>query len=201
LARFPWRKGARSFTARRGLHCRRRLLRFYFMSTTTLTDSEKRERLKELLDEFDTAMLVTRTEDGGLRSRPLSIVHNDDDQERFYFSTAIDSPKVRELETDPSVNVCMQDKRRFVSVTGVARLVKDRALIDKLWSEAWRIWFPKGKDDPSLRILIVEPREAAYWDASGLEGVTYLFEMAKAYLTGTKADSDGDERHVARVKL
>jgi general stress protein 26 len=171
------------------------------MSTTTLTDSEKRERLKELIDDFDTAMLVTRTDDGKLRSRPLTIVHNEHDNERLYFSTAIDSPKVRELETDPSVNVCMQDKRRFVSLTGGARLVKDRALIDKLWSEAWRIWFPKGKEDPSLRILIVEPSEAAYWDASGLEGVTYVFEMAKAYLSGTKADSDDDERHVARVKL
>jgi general stress protein 26 len=171
------------------------------MSTTTLTDSEKRERLKELVENFDTAMLVTRNEDGGLRSRPLSIVRNDDDKGRFYFSTALDSPKVGELKTDPCVNICMQDKRRFVSVTGVARLVKDRALIDKLWSEAWKIWFPKGKDDPSLCILIVEPSEAAYWDASGLQGVTYLFEMAKAYIMGTKADSDGDEQHVARVKL
>ncbi len=169
--------------------------------TTTLTDSEKRERLKKIIGDFDTAMLVTRAEDGGLRSRPLSIVHNEDDQEGLYFSTAIDSPKVRELEADPCVNVCMQDKRRFVSVTGVARHVKDRALIDKLWSEAWKIWFPKGKDDPSLCILIVEPNEAAYWDASGLEGVTYLFEMAKAYVTGTKANSDHDERHSARVKL
>jgi general stress protein 26 len=171
------------------------------MSTTTLTDSEKRERLKELVGDFDTAMLVTRTEDGALRSRPLSIVHNKDDQERLYFSTAIDSPKVSELEADPRVHVCMQDKRRFASMTGVARVVKDRTLIDKLWSEAWRIWFPKGKDDPSLCILIVEPSEAAYWDASGLEGVTYLFEMAKAYVTHTKPDSDQDERHVARVKL
>ncbi|MDP9001158.1 MAG: pyridoxamine 5'-phosphate oxidase family protein [Myxococcota bacterium] len=171
------------------------------MSTTTLSSSAKRERLKECMAGFDAAMLVTRTEDGGLRSRPLTIVQNDDDQERLYFSTAIDSPKVRELDADPRVNVCMQDKRRFVSVTGVARLVDDRALIDKLWSEAWKIWFPKGKDDPSLRILIVEPSEAAYWDASGLEGVKYLFEMAKAYVTGTKAGSDDDERHVARVKL
>jgi general stress protein 26 len=171
------------------------------MSTTTLTDAEKRERLNELLGGFDTAMLVTRTEGGGLRSRPLSIVHNEDDRRALYFSTSIDSPKVRELEADPRVNVCMQDKRRFVSVTGVARLVKDRALIDRLWSEAWRVWFPGGKDDPSLRILIVEPSEAAYWDASGLEGVIYLFEMAKAYVTGTKADSDDDEKHVARVKL
>jgi general stress protein 26 len=116
------------------------------MSTTTLTDSEKRERLKEIVGDFDTAMLVTRTEDGRLRSRPLSIVHNQDDQEGLYFSTAIDSPKARELEADPCVNVCMQDKRRFVSVTRVARLVKDRALIDKLWSEAWKIWFPSLKD-------------------------------------------------------
>jgi len=169
-----------------GLHPGRRLLRFHFMSRTTLTDSEKRERLKELMDGFDTAMLVTRTEDGGLRSRPLSIVHNEDDQERLYFSTAIDSPKVRELQADPCVHVCMQNKRRFVSVTGVARLVQDRALIDKLWSEAWKIWFPKGKDDPSLCILIVEPSEAAYWDASGLESVTYLFQMAKAYVTAPR---------------
>jgi general stress protein 26 len=159
------------------------------MSTTTLSDSEKRERLKELMGDFDTAMLVTRTADGGLRSRPLSIAHNEDDPERLYFSTAVDSPKVRELEADPRVGVCMQDKRKFVSVTGVARLVTDRALIDKLWSEAWKVWFPQGKDDPSLCILIVEPSEAAYWDAAGLEGVKYLFEMAKAYVTGTKAAS------------
>ena len=171
------------------------------MATTTLTDSEKCRRLKKLMGDFDTAMLVTHTGDGGMRARPLSLVHNEDDQEGLYFSTAIDSPKARELETDPRVNISMQDKRRFVSVTGVAHLVRDRALIDKLWSEAWRIWFPKGKEDPSLCILIVEPGEAAYWDASGLEGVTYLFEMAKAYVTGTKANSDDDERHVARVKL
>jgi len=31
--------------------------------------------------------------------------------------------------------------------------------------------------------------------------VTYLFEMAKAYVMGRKAESDDDERHVARVKL
>lgn len=169
--------------------------------STTLSDSEKRDRLRELIDKFNTAMLVTRAKDGGLRSRPLSTVHNPEDPERLYFSTSVDSPKVGELQADPCVNVCMQSKREFVSVTGIARLVNDRALVDKLWSETWRVWFPKGKDDPSLRILIVEPSEAGYWDASGIEGATYLFEMAKAYVMGTKPSSDDDERHVARVKL
>jgi general stress protein 26 len=146
-------------------------------------------------------MLVTRTAEGDLRSRPLAIAFHDEDSERLYFSTPADSPKADELAADPRVNVCLQDKRRFVSITGRAFLVRDRSLIDKLWSESWRIWFPEGKADASLRILVVEPSEAAYWDSSGIEGVRYLFDMAKAYVTGTKASSDGDERHVARIKL
>ena len=55
-------------------------------------------------------------------------------------------------DADPRVNVVMQDGRRFVSLSGVASVVDDRALIEELWSESWKVWFPKGKDDPSLRI-------------------------------------------------
>jgi general stress protein 26 len=165
-----------------------------------ISESEKRQRLKKLLSDFGTAMLTTRTADGGLRSRPLAIAGHQNDG-ALYFSTAIESSKVRELEADSHVNVTMQDKLRFVSVTGTARVVEDRALVERLWSETWKVWFPEGKDDPSLRILIVEPTEAAYWDGSGVEGLKYFFESAKAYLTGTHPASDDDQRHTARVKL
>jgi general stress protein 26 len=167
----------------------------------TLTDAEKRTRLAEVIAEFDTAMLVTRTTEGTLRSRPLSIVHSADDPNRVYFSTAVDSPKVQELEADQSVNVCMQSRTRFASLTGRARVVRDQELIDKLWSETWRVWFPGGKEDPSLYLVIVEPSEGTYWDMSGTRGVRYALDMAKAYVSGTKAQSDSDERHSARVKL
>ena len=167
---------------------------------TTIPESEKRERLQKLIHGFHTAMLVTRTKDGGLRSRPLAIADKRDDG-ALYFSTAIESTKVQELDGDPHVNVTMQDGHRFVSLSGMARIVNDRALVDQLWSEGWKIWFPQGKNDPSLRILIVEPTEAAYWDASGVQGLKYLFEMARAYVTGTRPTSDDDEAHVARVKL
>jgi general stress protein 26 len=165
-----------------------------------LTDSEKREHLKELISDFRTAMLVTRTIDGGLRSRPLAIA-DDRTGAALSFATAIDSAKVHELEADDQVNVAMQGKQRFVSVTGVARIERDRALIDRLWSEAWKPWFPGGKGDPSLCILTVEPTEASYWDNSGGEGVKYLFEMAKAFVTGTKAGPGLDDAHAARLKL
>ena len=165
-----------------------------------ISETEKRERLKDLMGGFDTAMLVTRTVEGGLRARPLAIADNRDDG-ALYFSTASESPKVQEIEADHHVNITMQDSRRFVSLSGMARVVADRALADKLWSESWKVWFPQGKDDPSLRILIVEPTEAAYWDASGVQGLKYMFQMAKAYVTGTRPKSDQDEAHAARVKL
>src|SRR4051812_49217448 len=114
-----------------------------------LSDEEKRERLSELMEGFSTAMLVTRTEGGGMRARPLSIADSGD-KRTLYFATAIDSPKVHELQADAHVAVVMQDGRRFVSVSGIAHVLQDRVLIDQLWSEGWKIWFPEGKDDPSL---------------------------------------------------
>jgi len=168
--------------------------------STTISDQEKRERLKKLISHFDTAMLVTHLKDGQLRSRPLAIAEKGEDGS-LYFAISVDSAKVHEIEEDSHVNLSMQDKRRFVSVTGRARVLEDRAMVERLWSEAWKIWFPRGKDDPSLRILIVDPSEAAYWDASGIEGLKYFFESAKAYVTGSRPDSDDDQKHAAHVKL
>ena len=170
------------------------------MATTTLSEAEKRERLSELMAGFSTAMLVTRTRDGGMRARPLSIAGKREDG-GVYFSTAIESPKVDELHADPHVAVVMQDGGRFVSLSGVAHILQDRGLVERLWSESWKVWFPKGKDDPSLALLVVEPLEATYWDTSGATGIRYLFQMAKAYIQGTKPPSDDDQRHTAHVKL
>jgi general stress protein 26 len=168
--------------------------------TNTMSDDDKRKKLEELMRHFDTAMLVTQSLQGGLRSRPLAVAEKGQDGS-LSFATAIESPKVFELEDDPRVNVVMQDRKRFVSVTGRARISRERALIDRLWSESWRIWFPQGKADPSLALILVEPEEATYWDTSGEEGFKYLFQAAKAYVTGTKPDSDGDENRTAHVKL
>lgn len=163
-------------------------------------DEEKREHVWKLVSAFDTAMLITSAIGGGLRSRPLSIAKKRKD-DRLYFATAIESEKVQEIARDPNVNVALQDGRRFVSLTGRARVVQDRSLIRELWSESWKVWFPQGQDDPSLCLLEIEPAEASYWDGSGATGLKYLFEMARAYVTHTHPTSDGDERHTGNVKL
>jgi general stress protein 26 len=154
--------------------------------------------LTEMLEGFDTAMLVTFGGDA-LYARPMAIAEVRGEG-TLYFATDLESPKVKQLEANPRVGVVLQDGDREIFLSGYARVSTDRRLSDRLWSEAWKIWFPKGKDDPTLCILIVEPETAEYWDRSGAKGLKFLFNAAKAYLTGTQASELEPEAH-AKLSL
>jgi general stress protein 26 len=160
--------------------------------------TDAHQQFHDVLTHFKTAMLVTRTPGGRLHARPLAIAQVQPDGD-VLFATALESPKVAEIEADPEVLVTFQGGSRFAVVGGTAGVVRDRDLVDKLWSEAWRIWFPGGKDDPSLCLLRVKASDGEYWDNSGLKGLTYLYAGAKAYFTGTRVDTDDMHAH-AKVK-
>jgi len=160
---------------------------------------EPKVRLWELVQKFRTAMLITRAPDGSLRGRPLSLASKHDGG-KLYFSTSIDSPKVEEMAASPEVVVTLQDSALYVSISGTAQISRDPALIERLWSEPWRVWFPEGKSDPSLSIVTVTPREAEYWDQTGAKGIKYFLELIKAYATGTTPES-GASSNNSKVKL
>jgi general stress protein 26 len=124
--------------------------------------------LAGLVDGVDVAMLTTHAEDGSMVSRPLQVLKFDGDGE-FVFFTAIDSFKVAQLDEHADVNLAFADPRRhrFVSVRGSARIDRDRATIEELWSVQQRVFFPRGKDDPHLAVLRVRVRDAAYWEPAG----------------------------------
>jgi general stress protein 26 len=169
-----------------------------------MTEAEKRAHLREVVSDFDTAMLVTRTTAGEIRARPLALSAAETGADMLedgvlYFPTSLSSPKIEEIAADPRVAVTMQDKRRFVSISGTARILSDRALVDRLWSEAWKVWFPDGKEDPELCLLEVSPTAAEYWDQKGGKGLRYLFDAAKAYVQGETPETT-DEQH-AKVRV
>ena len=164
-----------------------------------LSEEEKRAHLREVIADFDTAMLVTRAEDGAPRARPL-VLGNSKDDGVLYFPTLASAPKIAEIQRDPQVCVTMQSARRFVSVTGHARVVRDMPTIEAVWSDAWKAWFPQGKTDPELTLIAVTPMAAEYWDNRGVKGLGYLFETAKAFLTGTRPDLRSDEQN-AKVEV
>jgi general stress protein 26 len=53
----------------------------------------------------------------------------------------------------------------FACLAGTVRVDNDRAMIDKLWSRPVEAWFPGGKDDPDLRLLRFDIRDAELWEA------------------------------------
>jgi general stress protein 26 len=160
--------------------------------------TDERKHFYDVISDFDNAMLVTghgRT----MHGRPMAVAEVQANGDTF-FATAIDSPKIAEIEADPNVLVTFQAGSQFAVIGGTARVVRDRARIEKLWSEAWRIWFPRGKDDPSLCLLAVSARNGEYWDNSGMKGFKYMLEGAKAYFSGTRAETDDVHQH-AKVDL
>ena len=157
-------------------------------------------KFREIMKEFDTAMLVTATQDGELRSRPMAVADVDEDGS-LWFMTQEDSPKVDEIAHDSHVNVAMQSRMKYVSVSGKATPVKDSSKVDELWKESWKTWFPEGKDDPRLTLVKVKPDTGEYWDNSGANGIKYLLEAGKAYLSGTRPDVDDDVEIPAKVNL
>ena len=157
-----------------------------------------REKLCGVMSETGVAMVTTVETDGSLRARPMAGQFLDDDWSRFYFLTGLSSHKTKEVMHDPRVNLAFVKGGDFVSVSGAAKISREPALIDRLWSEAQRGWFPRGKDDPEICTLVVDLDYGEYWDPASA-GVTAAYGWAKAVLSGRSAEGDlGDN---AKVRL
>jgi general stress protein 26 len=126
------------------------------------------EKLGELIDGIEVAMLTTHAADGSMVCRPLQTLEFDRGGELVFF-TSVTSRKIDELTANQDVNLAYANssKQIYVSVRGTARIGRDRATIDALWSPVQKIFFPKGKDDPDLVVLRVRVRDAAYWESAG----------------------------------
>lgn len=162
---------------------------------TTATNVEEKH-LHELLESFDTAMLITR-HDEGHHARPMAVAAVEGG-DCVWFIMSVDSPKAAEIRADPRVSATFQAGRRFVALSGIAEIVHDRAKIHALWKDTWRVWFPHGKDDPSLALIRVSVDDAELWDHAGARGVKYAFEAVKSVLAGARP-SPLEAQH-ARIK-
>jgi general stress protein 26 len=157
-------------------------------------------RFFEMLRHFDTATVITRTRAGNLHARPMAIADLTYDG-TLWFVTGVDSSKVLEIRDDSRGMVSMQNAHQYVNINGHFELVADRERVDRIWREAYRIWFD-GKRDPELVLLRFTPFDAEYWDSSGTHGIRQAFDAAKAYLSGQKLDpAEYDPEAHARVQL
>ena len=162
------------------------------------TRVDAQSKLHDLLKNFDTAMMIVRADDGHSHGRPMAIALMQANAEA-YFVSSINSPKIAAIAANPAVTLTFQSASQFASLSGRATIVRDKPMIDDLWKEAWKLWFPEGKDDPSICLIHFMPEDGEYWNNAGAQGLKYAFEAVKAYVKGVTPKSD--EAQHAKVDL
>lgn len=119
---------------------------------------------------------------------------------KIWFISGRDTAKLHEISENTRVGlVCQKGHSVFLSISGDATLVINPEKVAELWQESLRVWFPDGPQDPGVVLISVTPTNAEYWDNSGTKSVTYLWETATAFLTGTTPkNKDGDQHAVVQ---
>ena len=155
----------------------------------THSREEALQKLRELVKDIDFCMLTTIDENGDPHSRPMSSNGDIDPDGDLWFFTNLSSHKVTEIEKLPKVNLSFADpeNQRYISITGVADLVRDRKKIEELWRPEFKIWFPKGKDDPEIALLRISLQKGEYWDNPS-STIGFALSFVSSLVTGKQPD-------------
>jgi general stress protein 26 len=158
-----------------------------------MTKEKELDKLYDMIDELDTAMLTTRRRDGHLVSRAMA------NQKRaagadLWFVTSDTSGKLDDLANDPHINLAYyKDRtREWISVAGLATVSRDRAVIRELYAPDWKMWFNNGEDsrygtpdDPRIVLIGVDVHSAVFLEVNKPQPIV-LYEIAKGWITGTE---------------
>ena len=137
----------------------------------TSPDADFSRKIADLVAGAPVAMLTTVAPDGSLRSRPMAALEPPCENGEVWFFTTDDSPKTAEIAAEHEVNLSYSepDAHRYVSLSGVAAIVRDPNRVRRAWPPAAGAWFPAGPEDPRLVLLRVRVHTAHEWDAQGGE--------------------------------
>jgi len=154
------------------------------------------EKLYEMIDDLEVAMMVTRRPDGHLVSRAMANQKHAPGAD-LWFVTSTATQKLDELEDEPYVNLSYykDSTREWVSVSGLAKISQDRETIRKLWADDWKMWFGKGDgdpksgtpDDPRIALIGIDVQSAVFFEMDKPQPVV-LYELVKGWVTGKEPD-------------
>ncbi|MEC1414649.1 pyridoxamine 5'-phosphate oxidase family protein [Bacillus safensis] len=127
-----------------------------------MSQEELKQKVLNLLDEQKVGTLATVEQDKP-HTRYMTFFH---EGLTLYTPTSKETHKAEEIEKNPNVHILIGYSGEgfgdtYAEIAGTASLTDDPELIDRLWSDEMEKWF-KGKEDPNLVILKIEPTSIRY---------------------------------------
>jgi len=165
------------------------------MSETFLaTDLSRWSKVEALIKDAKFTMLSTVQPDGTIRSRPMAMPANGCSHAgELWFFTCKDATKCAEIRSNPHVNLSyVSGKSSFVSISGTAQMLEDKAKAAELWNPLYKAWFPQGLEDPTIALLRIQAKQAEYWDSTS-PGLTQVMGFVKAAVTGEASKGEFGE--------
>ncbi|MBA5791586.1 pyridoxamine 5'-phosphate oxidase family protein [Flavobacterium sp. xlx-214] len=159
------------------------------MSEENLKRKEALEKLQLLINKIDIGMLCTYpTSEAYVHAVPMSRQEVDEEGCIWYLFSK-DSQTYKNIKDDNKVSIQFADigNYTFLSVNGNAEISDDIERIKRYWNKFVEAWFEKGIDDPNIRILKIEIKDAHYWDNKTNKLVTF-FKVASSAITGKNLD-------------
>ena len=172
----------------------------YAMGTTQdLQNQEAIKKIQELVDAANVCLFATDLSHVPMSVRPMSTSKVDEEGNLWFFSKK-DSDKNEHILEDDQVQLLYSNNgsSEYLSLYGHAEIIRDSAKIEELWTPIAKAWFPEGKEDPSITLLKVTPKEGHYWDTKNGKVIS-LIKIALSAVTGKPSDI-GVEGKVKTVK-
>ena len=155
-----------------------------------LIGEEALEKITELAKTAGSCFFCTKIQQGQpFSTRPMS-GENIDEDGNFWFLSADDSNKNKEINEDPAVQLLFQGSPHsdFLNIYGHASISRDKEKIKELWNPILKTWFTEGEDDPRITVIKVSPSEGYYWDTKHGMAVA----MAKRVIGTIKGETIDD---------
>ncbi|WP_452224461.1 pyridoxamine 5'-phosphate oxidase family protein [Lacinutrix chionoecetis] len=163
------------------------------MSDKNLYNNEAKEKVKELAEGIDFAMLATNLDYKPFSAIPMS-TKKVDENGVIWFLSGRDSEHNKHIIKDDKVQLIYSKPgdMSFMIVYGSANITTEHSILKELYGKSDDMWF-KGLDDPNLTALQIKPIEAHYWEPKHNKLVT-LFKMGMGAIKGEqpKIGNEGD---------
>jgi general stress protein 26 len=159
-----------------------------FIKKLSMTIEENHSKIWNYLNELRTGMLSTHS-DGLISSRPMYLVQNDYEGTLYLFAEK-NAQKVEDIRKSPTVNMCFSEASQglYISLSGIASIVKSGSLFDHFWSDNVALWFSDHENPSEAAILItIDVTHADVWESKENK-FTKAFEFIKAKFTDTKPE-------------
>lgn len=148
-----------------------------------MADTNKVDDIWEAIEDQRVALLTTLHGER-LVTRPMA-PYPDHDAGLIRFITRLETEKTGDIGSSGPVNIGFSDpgENTYLSISGVGRVVQDRAKLKELWNPYAEAWLPQGPEAPDVALIEVDLDEATLWDSTSSKVIS-AFEHLRAAVTG-----------------